>query len=179
MSDAQNVPKIVLRDEMIKGLAGKPLSYIEPFEETTAKKLVDEQFIALTGKTFGLRPGGYMIAVKIYVRPEEIKEITKDDGSKVTLYIPHSAQTDDKYQSVAALVCSVGPQAYRGKDVMGNDRFPEGPWCKVGDWVAIPRHESFLLSYRGVAVALIPDDKVLAVIEDPTDVQAAHLADKV
>lgn len=165
--------------QQIGGAAPKPLSYIEPFEEVIARKLVDDQFKALTGKPFGLRPGGYMVAVKIYVRPEEIKKIKRDDGTEASLYITPNTQSEDKYQSVAALVCAVGPQAYKGKDMVGNERFPEGPWCKVGDWVAIPRYEAFLVSYRGVALGLLPDDKILAVIEDPTDVAAINLADKV
>lgn len=148
------------------------LSFIEPFEEKVAKELVDQQFRELTGQPFEFRPGGYMIAVKIFIRPEEIKEIKRDDGTVAKLYRPIASMENDKYQSVAALVCAVGPQAYTGKAADGTPRYPEGPWCKVGDWVVIPRYESFLMSYRGVALAVLPDDKVVGVIGDPMDVSA-------
>lgn len=149
------------------------MSNIEPEEEALARTLIDEQFIALTGKPFDMKPAGYLVALKIYVRPEELKTGTRDDGSTYSLYLPDMARAEDKYQSVAALVCAMGPEAYKG------EKFAEsGPWCKVGDWVMIPRYEATAVSYRGVTVALLPDDRIMAVVVDPTDVQSANLADK-
>jgi hypothetical protein len=49
----------------------------------------------------------------------------------------------------------------------------------VGDWVCLPRHSSFVVKYRGVAMAIIPDDKVIAVIEDPTDLTEFYVGNKV
>lgn len=149
------------------------LSNIEPHEEVIAHDLVNQHFIEMTGKPFDMKPAGYMIAMKIYVRPEELKEITRDDGTKATLYLPDTVRAEDKYQSVAALVCAVGPEAYQGEKFERS-----GPWCKVGDWVMIPRYEATAVSYRGVAVALLPDDRVMAVITDPTDVMSANSADR-
>jgi len=149
------------------------LSNIEPHEEAIARDLVNQHFIEMTGKPFDMKPAGYMIAMKIYVRPEELKEITRDDGTKATLYLPDTVRAEDKYQSVAALVCAVGPEAYQGEKFERS-----GPWCKVGDWVMIPRYEATAVSYRGVAVALLPDDRVMAVITDPTDVMSANSADR-
>lgn len=146
------------------------LSFIEPFEEKTAKALIDQQFKELTGKAFEFRPAGYMIAVKIYIRPDEIKEIKRDDGTVAKLYRPIVSMENDRYQSVAALVCAVGPHAYTGNNADGTPRYPSGPWCKPGDWVVIPRYESFLMTYRGVAMAILPDDRVVGVIQDPQDV---------
>ena len=100
------------------------LSFIEPHEEKQAKALIQKQFKDMTGKPFDMRPAGYMIAVKIYIRPEELKEITADDGTKTKLYLHASSQANDKYQSVAGLVCAVGPQAYKGKTLTGDDRYP-------------------------------------------------------
>ena len=147
------------------------LSMIETHEEQTAKDLIDMQFIQMTGKPFDMRPAGYLVALKIYVRPEELKTITRDDGTTATIYLPDVVRAEDKYQSCAALVCGMGPEAYQG------DKFKDsGPWCKVGDWVMIPRYEATALSFRGVAMALLPDDRILAVIADPTDVESARNA---
>lgn len=149
------------------------MSNIEPEEEALARTLIDEQFITLTGKPFDMKPAGYLVALKIYVRPEELKTGVTADGNPYTLYLPDMARAEDKYQSVAALVCAMGPEAYKG------EKFAEsGPWCKVGDWVMIPRYEATAVSYRGVTVALLPDDRIMAVVVDPTDVQSANLADK-
>lgn len=155
------------------------LPFVEAHEEETARKLVDEQFTRLTGKPFQYRTAGYFITAKIYVRPEELKKITNNEGKEVTIWLPPSIQAEDKYQSVAALVCGVGPQAYKGENRDGSTRFPEGPWCRVGDWVTIPRYESFMFTYRGVAMVQFPDDKVLGVVEDPRDVAPINQADKV
>jgi len=118
-----------------------------------------------------MRPAGYLVAVKIYIRPEELKTIKREDGTEVTLYLPDTVRAEDKYSSVSALVCAVGPEAYQGEKFERS-----GPWCKVGDWILIPRYESTMVSYRGVAMALLPDDRVMAVITGPDDVASGKSA---
>ncbi len=147
------------------------MSNIEPHEEDLAKQYIDEQFMEMTGRSFDMRPAGYLVAVKIYIRPEELKTIKKEDGSEVTLYLPDTVRAEDKFSSVSALVCAVGPEAYQGEKFERS-----GPWCKVGDWILIPRYESTMVSYRGVAMALLPDDRVMAVITGPEDVMSGKSA---
>lgn len=157
----------------IKLPAKQGLSHVEEHEEGFAQELIDQQFIAMTGRPFDMRPAGYLVALKIYVEPDELSTIITDDGKEVTLYRPISMQAEEKYQSCSALVCALGPEAYQG------DKYKDsGPWCKVGDWVMIPRYEATAVSYRGVAVAIIPDDRILAVITDPTDVKSVKDATK-
>jgi co-chaperonin GroES (HSP10) len=151
----------------------KPMSNIEAHEEAEARSLIDQHFIEMTSKPFDMKPAGYLVAVKIYVRPEELKTITQADGTEVTLYLPDTVRSEDKYSSVSALVCAVGPEAYQGEKFERS-----GPWCKPGDWILIPRYESTMVSYRGVAMALLPDDRVMAVISGPEDVMAGNSADK-
>jgi len=147
------------------------MSNIEPHEEELAKQFIDEQFVEMTGQPFDMRPAGYLVAVKIYIRPEELKTIKKEDGTEVTLYLPDTVRAEDKFSSVSALVCAVGPEAYQGEKFERS-----GPWCKVGDWILIPRYESTMVSYRGVAMALLPDDRVMAVITGPEDVESGKAA---
>ena len=147
------------------------MSNIEPHEEELAKQFIDEQFTEMTGQPFDMRPAGYLVAVKIYIRPEELKTIKKEDGTEVTLYLPDTVRAEDKYSSVSALVCAVGPEAYQGEKFERS-----GPWCKVGDWILIPRYESTMVSYRGVAMALLPDDRVMAVVTGPEDVASGKSA---
>lgn len=149
------------------------LSRIEPHEEAEAQAFVDNHLTEILGSPFTFKAAGYMVALKIYVRPEEISTVTRDDGTKVSILRPMT-HDKDRFHSCSALVISVGPQAYKGRNADGSDKFPEGPWCKVGDWVAIPRFESFQIMYKGkFAMALIPDDKVLGIIEDPEDIAPA------
>ena len=142
------------------------LSFIEAHEEGEALALLGQQMQELTGKEGCPRPCGYYVCAKVYIRDTigSLKQLVASDITK----------TADKYNSVAALVMAVGPDAYKG------ERFADsGPWCKPGDWVMLPRYEGFPFMFRGVAMQMLPDDKVLAIIEDPEDVIASHVADKI
>lgn len=161
------------------GPISAPLPYVEEHELVEAKKLIDDQFMEMTGKPFGFRPAGYMIACKIFVSPDEIITGEREDGTKYTLYTAPVTQQQDVLKSTAALVCGVGPQAYQGFNPDGTPRFPEGPWCRVGDWICLPRASSFMVNYRGVAMAILPDDKVIGVIEDPRDLTELYVAPKI
>lgn len=156
----------------------KTWGFVEAHEEAEAKRLIDDDFRTINGKPFDYRPGGYFIAAKIYVRPDELSTVSRPDGSKVTLWRPPSSTANDKYQSCSALVLAVGPQAYKGRNPDGSEKFPEGPWCRVGDWICIKRYESFLVNFRGVPIAIFPDDQVLGVIADPTDITPIHQNDR-
>jgi len=141
-------------------------SYIEEHEEAEAVRLIKAQFKEMTKRAELPRPCGSKIAVKIYVRPEEIG----DTG----LILPDSVRAGDKWTNCVGLVCGMGQDAYSGKDQFGNERFPTGPWCKIGDWVVFPRYESQVFSWRGVAMMTIYDDAVQMVVDDPSEVLAGH-----
>lgn len=155
----------------------RPIGYVEPHEEAIARAAISADFAAITGSPDLPIAAGYMLFIKLHVRPEELKTITRADGSVAKLYIPQKSLDEDKYQSVTGLVVSVGDQAYMGKNVDGSDRFPKGPWCRVGDFVVLPRYESFLMMWKGkIALAAIPDDKIIGIVRDPNDLTAPHMA---
>jgi chaperonin GroES len=56
-------------------------------------------------------------------------------------------------------VLAMGPDAYGDKQ-----RFPDGPWCKVGDWVMFARYAGSRIKIEGGEVRLLNDDEVLATI---------------
>lgn len=146
------------------------LSFIEDHEMVDAHKLVDAQFIEMTGRPLDLRVAGYMIAVKIYVPPQ------KTDGG---ILLTDNTVENARYASCAGLVVGMGPQAYKGLHADGTPRFPEGPWCRVGDWILLPKYEATLMTYRKVAMGLIPDDRVQCLITDPKDVDVFAGAAKI
>jgi chaperonin GroES len=76
-------------------------------------------------------------------------------------------QTREKQQitTVCAYVLAVGPLAY--KDTV---KFPEGAWCKEGDWIIFGRYAGARIGLDGGEVRIINDDEVLAVIGDPEDI---------
>lgn len=146
------------------------LSFIEDNEVDTAKALIDQQFMEMTSRPLELRVAGFMIAVKIYIPPD------RTDGG---VLLTDNTLENARYQSCAGLVVGMGPQAYKGNNPDGTPRFPEGPWCRVGDWILLPRYEATLMTYRKVAMGLIPDDRVQAILTDPKDVDVYASAAKI
>lgn len=148
------------------------LSFIEDHEQIQAQSVIDEQFRALTkcaeypaGITFRehARLTRYFCAVKIYVRPEELKEITADDGTKTTLYLPDTVRAEDRYQSCCGLVIGLGPQAFKDKD--GN---PRTAAYRVADWVVFPRTDIIRVDFAGIPIGVMTDDRAVIVTDDPT-----------
>jgi co-chaperonin GroES (HSP10) len=62
-------------------------------------------------------------------------------------------------------VIKMGPLAYKDKD-----KFPEGPWCKKGDWVIFARYAGSRMNIDGGEIRMLNDDEVLATIENPEDI---------
>lgn len=99
-------------------------------------------------------PTGWHLLVLQYVRPDKVG----------ALYMPAQAQREDEYQGRVGLVLRVGPDAYSD-----DAKFPQGPWCKVGDWIVWPPLQSTTtrLKYGKSVLALIADDRVLMVGAHP------------
>ena len=62
-------------------------------------------------------------------------------------------------------VLAMGPDCYGDKE-----RFSEGPWCKVGDWIIFARYAGSRIEIEGGEVRLLNDDEILATVQDPTDI---------
>ncbi len=76
-------------------------------------------------------------------------------------------ETIDRQQvaSQCGNVLAMGDDCYKDKE-----RYPNGPWCKVGDWVVFARYAGSRIEIDGGEVRLLNDDEVLATVEDPTDI---------
>jgi len=62
-------------------------------------------------------------------------------------------------------VLSMGPLAYQDKE-----KYPTGPWCKIGEWVIFARYAGSRLPIEGGEVRILNDDEVLGTIKDPESV---------
>ena len=51
-----------------------------------------------------------------------------------------------------------------------HDKFPTGPWCKIGDWIIFARYAGSRLAIEGGEVRLLNDDEVLGTIDNPESV---------
>ena len=76
-------------------------------------------------------------------------------------------ETIDKQQvaSQCGNILAMGPQCYTDKE-----RYPEGPWCKVGDWVIFARYAGSRIQIEGGEVRLLNEDEVLATVKNPEDI---------
>lgn len=159
----------------LPGLPGGPrLSFIEPHERLDARAMIDKLWREISGSDDRVRAAGFMVLGKSFIRPEEVKKVIDKDGIEKTIYMPQISATDDKWISGSMLVMDMGPQAYKGKNADGSDRFPEKNWCEIGDWVIVPPNEGYRITYRGVAMHMVADDKILGVISDPAQLTRTH-----
>jgi co-chaperonin GroES (HSP10) len=76
-------------------------------------------------------------------------------------------QTLDKERiaTVVGLVVKQGPDAYSD-----HDKFPQGPWCKEGDWVIFGRYAGARFNIEGGDMRLLNDDEILATVNNPEDI---------
>ena len=68
--------------------------------------------------------------------------------------------------SPVLFVVKMGPDAY--KDLK---KFPNGPSCKVGDFVLVRPNTGTRMKIHGTEWRLINDDSVQAVVQDPRGIQ--------
>ena len=79
----------------------------------------------------------------------------------------HLAETTLERQQVGSncgMILKMGAHCY------DKERYPEGPWCKKGDWVIFARYAGSRIQIDGGEVRLLNDDEILATIENPEDI---------
>ena len=104
-------------------------------------------------------PKGYKILINL-PEPEESTE-----GG-----ILKAQQTIEREEvgSIIGFVLKLGADAYQDKK-----RFPNGPYCKEGDFIIMRSYSGTRFLVHGKEFRLINDDSVEAVVEDPRGVMKA------
>jgi co-chaperonin GroES (HSP10) len=121
-------------------------------EEITA--VTDEELEAQLPK-----PVGYRLLIALPQIEEKFESgIIKADR---TLH-------EEKILSIVGVVLDMGEQAYADAE-----RFPTGPWCKVGDYVLFRANTGTRFRVNGVEYRLMNDDSIEAVVDDPRGVSRA------
>ena len=100
----------------------------------------------------------------ILVRPVSVKSKTKGG-----LLLPDSVKDDVAYLTTVGKVLSVGDLAYKDED-----KFPNGKWCDVGDYICYARHAGQKLYYKGVRLLLLFDDQVMMKVDEPTNLDMTY-----
>jgi co-chaperonin GroES (HSP10) len=103
-------------------------------------------------------PVGYKLMVAI----PEVAE--KTAGGIIR---PDQLRDKEGSAGIVAMVVSMGGMAYKDEK-----RFPDGPWCAVGDWVLMRPYSGtrFRVKATGGEYRMINDDTVEAVVPDPRQV---------
>ena len=120
---------------------------------------------------------------KPYKTKKEIGKVPEPTGFRIVLFplllesktkagLHLTDETITKAQ-IATNVCrvlKVGPDAYKDKE-----RYPNGAWCKVTDWVLITKYAGARIRIEGGELRIVNDDEILAVIDHPKDILPASL----
>jgi chaperonin GroES len=102
------------------------------------------------------RPTGWRILILPFKMPEK---------TKGGIFLAQDAIERQQVGSNCGLVLEMGPHCYDDKK-----RYPEGPWCKKGDWVIFAKYAGSRIQIDGGEVRLLNDDEVLAKIDNPEDI---------
>jgi co-chaperonin GroES (HSP10) len=104
-------------------------------------------------------PKGY----KLLIALPELEE--KTDGG---IFLPEQVRTNEALATVVGFVLKAGTLAFQDEK-----KFPDGPWCKEGDWVLFRAYSGTRIKIHGREFRLINDDTVEAVVEDPRGISRA------
>ena len=110
---------------------------------------------------------------------EKAKQLPKPQGYRILCAIPESEESfdsgiikadetrrHDELLTTVLFVVDLGPDCYADKD-----RFPNGPWCKKGDFILVRPNAGTRLVIHDREFRIINDDSVEAVVEDPRGIK--------
>ena len=116
-------------------------------------------------------------AEKIELDEETTRKLPEPKGYKLLIAIPKLEEKTqggviipDKLKgleqtaSIIGLVIALGEAAYKD-----TEKFPDGPYCKEGDFVIFRYYSGTRFKLRGEEFRLINDDTVEAVVDDPRE----------
>jgi co-chaperonin GroES (HSP10) len=98
-------------------------------------------------------PTGYRMLVMMP------KVAEKTDGGIIR---PDDFRAREEVASTLCFVLAMGPDAYADQK-----KFPNGPWCKTGDFILVRAYSGTRFKVGGQELRLINDDQCEAVISDP------------
>ncbi len=102
-------------------------------------------------------PVGYRLLIAIPEKEE------KTDGG---ILLPEDMRKREEAASMVGMVLKIGPDAYKD-----TERFPNGPWCKEGDFILMRSYSGTRIEIHGQEFRVINDDSVEAVVEDPRGIK--------
>jgi len=112
---------------------------------------------------------------------DKAKQLPEPSGYRILCVIPDAekayesgilkADTTMHHEEVLStvfFVVKMGPDCYQDKG-----RFPNGPWCKVGDFILARPNSGTRLKIHGREFRIINDDSVEGIVQDPRGITRA------
>jgi len=124
--------------------------YIQPVEQPDEADDNEEKAGALPS------PTGWKL---LCVVPEVEQKIA---GTSLDLVRDTATMRQEEHATTVLFVLRVGPDAYKD-----SAKFPNGAWCKEGDFVLVRTYSGTRFKIFGKEFRLINDDQVDAVVQDP------------
>lgn len=106
------------------------------------------------------KPVGYRVLIAL----PNVEDTFGESG----LLKAESTRREEYILSTVGSVLDMGEQAYSDKE-----RFPTGPWCKVGDHVMFRANTGTRFKVGNQEFRLMNDDSIEAVVDDPRAVTRA------
>ena len=114
---------------------------------------------------------------------EKAKQLPKPQGYRILCAIPEAEKEfdsgllkadttvrNDELLTTVLFVVDMGPDCYQDKS-----RFPNGPWCKQGDFILVRPNAGTRLVIHDREFRIINDDSVEAIVEDPRGIKRKHI----
>lgn len=110
---------------------------------------------------------------------ERASQLPKPQGYRILCAIPEAEEAfdsgiiksdetrrHDELLSTVLFVVAIGADCYSDKE-----RFPNGPWCKKGDFILVRPNAGTRIVIHDREFRIINDDSVEAVVEDPRGIK--------
>jgi co-chaperonin GroES (HSP10) len=110
---------------------------------------------------------------------QKASQLPKPQGYRILCAIPEAEEAfdsgiiksdetrrNDELLTTVLFVVDIGPDCYADKV-----RFPNGPWCKQGDFILVRPNAGTRLVIHDREFRIINDDSVEAVVEDPRGIK--------
>ena len=118
------------------------------------------------------------VEVETTADPRPAHQLPEPSGYKILIGLPEPEKETEggilkaqetleveEVGSIVGFVIKLGPDAYADKS-----RFPNGAYCKEGDFVIMRSYSGTRFKVHGQEFRLINDDSVEAIVEDPRGV---------
>lgn len=120
-----------------------------------------------------------LAAVMAKTAEERARQLPIPQGYRILCAIPEAEEKfdsgiiksdetrrHDELLSTVLFVVDMGPDCYADKD-----RFPNGPWCKKGDFILVRPNAGTRIVIHDREFRIINDDSVEAIVQDPRGIK--------